>query len=285
MKNQVLNLSIKKTTRRKSSPVKRRISIGTKSTQSTAATRRIPKRRSVSAAAASSPTIVSLRETRITRKRSHSSTSNQRKKAKISHDWILFGQSEEHLVSLHADKPPVLRQCYSSIQHITEKDIIKSNDCVILRSDTETRHGAAPYIAKVKWFWKEPKTGEIQMSIFWYYHPEHTDLSNQVKDQFLSNELLASKYSDCVSVACIEDKCYVLNQNEYNRYSFREKSVNLFEQSPSIGQLKFLCNKTPHHRLLPAKTVGNQNIFFSRFVYDYRVKRILKNPSCESLLL
>ena len=86
----------------------------------------------------------------------------------------------------------------------------------------------------MKWFWKEPTSGidfqtifvltyrspsigEIQMSLLWYYHPEHTELPARVKGRFLSNELLASKYSDCVNVACIEDKCYVLNLNEYNR--------------------------------------------------------------------
>ncbi len=57
------------------------------------------------------------------------------------------------------DKPPVFRECYSSIRHITEKDVIKSNDCVILRSETGANHGATPYLAKVKWFWKEPTTG------------------------------------------------------------------------------------------------------------------------------
>jgi hypothetical protein len=46
--------------------------------------------------------------------------------------------------------------------------------------------------------------------------------------------------------------------------------------------LKNLLNKNTHHRPLPAKTVGNQNIFFCRYVYDYRAKRILKNPSLMS---
>jgi hypothetical protein len=124
--------------------------------------------------------------------------------------------------------------------------------------------------------------GEIQMSLIWYYHPEHTELPLRIRERFLPNELLASKYWDSLSVACIEDKCYVLNFNEYNRYCLREKSVNLFEHSEAVGQLKFLLNKnssTVQHRPLPAKTVDNQNIFFCRYVYDYRVKRVLKNPT------
>ena len=124
------------------------------------------------------------------------------------------------------------------------------------------------------------------MSLIWYYHPEHTELPVSIRERFLPNELLASRYSDCLSVACIEDKCYVLNFNEYNRYYLREKSSNLlFDHSDAVGQLKILLNKntaTVHHRALPAKNVGHQNIFFCRYVYDYRVHRILKNPTLVS---
>ena len=55
------------------------------------------------------------------------------------------------------------------------------------------------------------------MSLLWYYHPEHTELPPRIKERFLVNELLASNYADCINVACIEDKCYVLTLNEYNR--------------------------------------------------------------------
>jgi hypothetical protein len=121
---------------------------------------------------------------------------------------------------------------------VKEKDIIKSDDCVLLRPENAEKNGITPYLAKVKWFWKEPESGtkkkpnnlfffikkkkfffkgEIQMSLVWYYHPEHSELPLRVKEHFLPNEVLASKYWDCVNVACIEDKCYVLNVNEYNR--------------------------------------------------------------------
>ncbi|CAF0979948.1 unnamed protein product [Adineta steineri] len=347
------NETIKKTTRRKSSPVKRRISSGAKSNSSSIASinnktspkkkvntnqitinspvpnilnsndnlpvadqkssRRSPKRRSISAATANSTAIVSITgkssrgkrtnsassipirsKSSINKKRSHSPASitsslpNKRKKEKVLNYWILSGKSEQQLVSIHADKPPVFRECYSSIQHVTEKDIIKSNDCVILRSETGTHKDVTPYLAKVKWFWLEPLSDEIQMSIIWYYHPEHAELPLRVKERFLRNELLASKYWDCVNVACIEDKCYVLNLNEYNRYCLREKSTNLFEHSEPIGQLKSLLNNNTssiHDRPLPAKNVGNQNIFFCRYVYDYRVKRILKNPSLTNPII
>ena len=166
--------------------------------------RRSPKRRSISATASNSISIIdkNRREKRtnsasnsplrmkciINRKRSLSPSSitlpilnknsKRRKKQKIIHYWILFGKSEQKLVFIHVrnidlflclkfdfleifktDKPPVLRECYTSIQHVTEKDVIKSNDCVILRPETGTRNSVTPYVAKVKWFWKEPTSG------------------------------------------------------------------------------------------------------------------------------
>jgi hypothetical protein len=75
---------------------------------------------------------------------------------------------------------------------------------------------------------------------------------------------------------------FVLN---FNRYRIREKTPNLFEHPESVGQLKSLLNRntvTIHHRPLPSKSVHNQNIFFCRYVYDYRAKRILKNPSLNN---
>ncbi len=69
-------------------------------------------------------------------------------------------------------------------------------------------------------------------------------------------------------------------------YRIREQTPNLFEHPESVGQLKFLLNRntvTIHHRSLPSKNVDNQNIFFCRYVYDHRAKRILKNPSLNNL--
>lgn len=64
-------------------------------------------------------------------------------------------------------------------------------------------------------------------------------------------------------------------------YRLREKEIPLFQHPEPIGQLKSLLSTTPStipHRQLPDKNVDNQNIFFCRYVYDNRAKRILKNP-------
>lgn len=53
------------------------------------------------------------------------------------------------------------------------------------------------------------------VSLLWYYRPEHTDCGRQPED--CAEEVFASRHRDANSVACIEDKCYVLTFNEYCR--------------------------------------------------------------------
>lgn len=53
------------------------------------------------------------------------------------------------------------------------------------------------------------------MSLLWYYRPEHTK-QGRLKDD-MPDELFASKHRDVNSVACIDDRCYVLTFNEYCR--------------------------------------------------------------------
>ena len=53
------------------------------------------------------------------------------------------------------------------------------------------------------------------MSLLWFYRPEHTDIGRQEED--CAEEVFASKHRDHTSVACIEDKCFVMTFNEYCR--------------------------------------------------------------------
>lgn len=57
--------------------------------------------------------------------------------------------------------------------------------------------------------------GEMMMSLLWYYRPEHTEQGRQQNDS--PDEVYASRHRDHNSVACIEDKCYVLTFSEYCR--------------------------------------------------------------------
>lgn len=54
------------------------------------------------------------------------------------------------------------------------------------------------------------------MSLLWYYRPEHTEQGRQESD--CADEVFASRHRDNNSVACIEDKCYVLTFDPYCRY-------------------------------------------------------------------
>ena len=115
IENHVLNLSIhhqndtiKSSRRRKSSPVKRRHPVPS---SSNVPLRRVLKRRTVSATVLSTPSRTSRGKRTISatpRKRSYSPSSislpvsktHSKKKQKIEHHWILFGKSEQKLVSI-----------------------------------------------------------------------------------------------------------------------------------------------------------------------------------------
>lgn len=56
----------------------------------------------------------------------------------------------------------------------------------------------------------------MMVSLVWYYRPEHTERGRQADDA--PDEVFASRHRDANSVACIEDKCYVLTFNEYCRW-------------------------------------------------------------------
>ena len=92
-------------------------------------------------------------------------------------------------------------------------EVISVRDCVILQSDGD---GNAPYVAKVSALW-ETATGEMMFSMLWYYQPEHTAQGRESEDG--EAELFASKHREENSVACIDDKCYVLMYNHFCRYA------------------------------------------------------------------
>ena len=61
-----------------------------------------------------------------------------------------------------------------------------------------------------------PLLGEKMFSMLWYYQPEHTATGREPEDG--EQELFASKHREENSVACIDDRCYVLMYNEYCRW-------------------------------------------------------------------
>lgn len=109
------------------------------------------------------------------------------------------------------------------------------------------------------------------LSLLWYYRPEHTEQGRQ--PNHMADEIFASKHKDHSSVACIEDKCYVLTFNEYCRYgtfanyeSAEVGGIVMFSgtgRKPSRLKLAsrpelrlFLINPQTTHR--PSAGIGNQ---------------------------
>lgn len=127
-----------------------------------------------------------------------------------------------------------------------EGDVIEPRDCVLLKAGP--RKNDLPFVAKVAALWENPDdgksiksllytytyfekwhfifVGEMMMSLLWYYRPEHTEQGRQAYDE--SDEVFASRHKDTNSVACIEDKCYVLTFNEYCRCVFCVLSLELY---------------------------------------------------------
>lgn len=122
------------------------------------------------------------------------------------------------------------------------------------------------------------------MSLLWYYRPEHTD----IQEKYIAGEVYASRHRDTNSVACIDDKCFVLTYSEFCRFKRQkarsqqrisrrsDKSAQLVPDWPA-EQLVGRPNRFPPLVILP------ELVFCCRRVYDYRHSRLLKNPNFKMI--
>lgn len=192
---------------------------------------------------------------------------------KFAHGWSWEGEPFLNMVLMNNEDPPQCRVCFPAMRH-TEGDVIRVRDCVLLRSGP--RKIDLPFVAKVAALWENGDDGDMMMSLLWYYRPEHTDQGR--KSHHMEDEIFASKHRDSNSVACIEDKCYVLTFAEYCRYRARTKMLEE-DLRPSIAVVPEPEEGYARRNRLPPGRMDPQMVFFCRRVYDYRQKRILKNPS------
>ncbi|XP_064485106.1 bromo adjacent homology domain-containing 1 protein-like [Ornithodoros turicata] len=199
-----------------------------------------------------------------------------RKRRKFAHGWSWDGEPFSKIVVVNNEDTPHERACFPAMRHV-EGDIIRVRDCVLLRSGT--RKVDLPFVAKVAALWENDDDGEMMMSLLWYYRPEHTDQGR--KPHHMEDEIFASKHRDCNSVACIEDKCYVLTFAEYCRYRARTKLLEE-GQRPRTAVVPDLEEGYSRRDRLPPGRMDPQLVFFCRRVYDFRQRRILKNPSFAS---
>ncbi|KAL7033108.1 hypothetical protein ACKWTF_007489 [Chironomus riparius] len=184
-----------------------------------------------------------------------------------SNGWVWEGEPYQALVFLNSDDPPVPRTCYDSMRHEECGDKIKPRDCVLLRAGG--KRNELPYVAKVAQLWENPEDGEMMMSLFWYYRPEHTEQGRQNADAI--DEVFASRHKDHNSVACIEDKCYVITYNEYCRYRKMLRSIeeNIEESISLVPKLH------ADRRSVPPPNTSPELVMFCRRVYDFRGKRLM----------
>lgn len=188
---------------------------------------------------------------------------------KWNNGWRWEGEPFQGAVFLNSDDPRVIRTCYPAMRH-SEGDIIRPRDCVLLKANEDNE---LPYVAKVAYLWENPDDGEMMMSLLWYYRPEHTEHGRLRND--CPDEVYASRHRDNNSVACIEDKCYVLVFREYCRYRRRLRAAEEDMQNISI------VPKRPNFfnpRVVPENT-NPELVMFCRRAYEFRTKRLLKMPN------
>ncbi|CAN2389964.1 Bromo adjacent homology [Pristimantis euphronides] len=203
----------------------------------------------------------------------HSHPKQQRiSRRRATNGWMPLGTACEKAVYVVNEHEPALRRSYQAVERNGE--IIRVRDTVLLKSGP--RKKSMPYVAKISALWEEPKSGELMMSLFWYYRPEHTQGGRN--PSMHQNEIFASRHQDENSIACIEEKCYVLTFAEYCRFCAlvkRQKEGCPNRKAFIIPNSEEHC--TPIHRRVPDST-DPELVFLCRHVYDFRHGRILKNP-------
>ncbi|NXN97078.1 BAHD1 protein, partial [Rhinopomastus cyanomelas] len=191
---------------------------------------------------------------------------------RATNGWIPVGTACEKAVYVVNEPEPAVRKSYQAVER--DGEIIRVRDTVLLKSGP--RKKSMPYVAKISALWEDPKTGELMMSLLWYYRPEHTQGGRN--PSMHQNEIFASRHQDENSVACIEEKCYVLTFAEYCRFcALAKRRVEGIPGRRSVMVPPSEEYSTPLHRKVPEDT-DPELVFLCRHVYDFRHGRILKNP-------
>ncbi|KAM6905723.1 bromo adjacent homology domain-containing 1 protein [Lycodopsis pacificus] len=205
------------------------------------------------------PSLSSAKQRRVSRRRA-------------TNGWRPVGMPTERDVFIAGEDETAPRQCYEGVER--DGEVIHVRDTVLLRSGP--RKKSLPYVAKISALWEDPKTGELMMSLFWYYRPEHTQ-GGRDPSAHCENEIFASRHQDENSVACIEDRCYVLPLAQYCRFCALVK--RRAEGAPPGSTSVVPCCPDfapPSHRCVPTD-VDPELVYLCRHVYDFRFGRILKN--------
>lgn len=205
----------------------------------------------------------------------------------LTSSWEPVGTSTRKWVYLNNDAKPVRRDCFESIRHKREGEIIRVRDCVVIKSgennSQQQQSSKRSYIGKIAEFFLGAN-GTLWASLAWYYWPEQAEVTTiedmDIFDKAHPKELLASRHIDCVSVDSIEDVAYVITLNEYKRYVSENKAESSFMLSSFTDELvPRAWGAYPRRRLMPADDTDDSMVYFCRRVYDFHGKRLIRNPS------
>ncbi|CAH8831404.1 unnamed protein product [Trichobilharzia szidati] len=214
--------------------------------------------------------------------------------------WIWEGEPFVKPVFHQSDSPPIPRECYPAIRHRRDGMVIRVKDNVLLCSGPSRSH--PPHVAKIVALYYDKNTDTKMMSLLWYYRPEHI---NGAAQNFVKNELYASRHRDTNPLDCIEDKAFVLSVNAYSRYMAKVKrqqtgyrkmplssivpqpvNCSLHTTSDSVNVDNLYMDKYPLAECDECfNTTSSQSVFFCRGVYDYKLKRITRYPIFSSQCL
>jgi len=199
----------------------------------------------------------------------------------IAHGWRFVGSPVKKMVMISDPNNSQLRDTYTTIRH-EQGEVINVRDCALLLSGP--KENDVPFVCYITALYEDPTTKAMMMNLLWYYRPEHTDLAISKSNNWPKEEIFASKHKDLNSVACIDSICYCLTFNEWNRYKKDQKMLS--SNCESLTDRIVPKSKEPYYRLnkLPPKHLNehpqtNDMVFLCRKQYDFRNKRILKNPS------
>ncbi|XP_049874793.1 uncharacterized protein LOC126372932 isoform X2 [Pectinophora gossypiella] len=188
-----------------------------------------------------------------------------------SNGWQWDGEHYLSKVYLNNDsRLDRVARCWQRMTHASG-DSVSRGDCVLLKASTGNRQ--QPFVARVASLWENPDDGEMMVSLVWYYRPEHTEKGREPHDA--PDEVFASRHRDANSVACIEDKCYVLTYNEYCRYRKRLKAAEegVTMPPPVVPPLPAEYALPSDHKVPPG--VAPELVLFCRKIYDFRTKKIV----------
>ncbi|GFO15858.1 bromo adjacent homology domain-containing 1 protein [Plakobranchus ocellatus] len=199
-----------------------------------------------------------------------------------NHGWSWIGEGQVRPVpklTIAREEQVRMRRCYQSMVH-TSGERVTVGDCVLLQSDGDAN---IPYVAKVTCLW-ENLNGDKMFSMLWYYQPEHTVAGRSPDDG--EQELFASKHREENSVACIDDKCYVLMYNEYCRLEAEAARSDLGAALPRWREEMPGVSPEDQHlrRQPPPSNACVDNIWFCRYDYNIRKKYVRKPKHKKSNL-